>query len=155
MGVVAEDDEGDAFSLGEVQEFAGAGDGFFGVEVRGASCTVTGEGGLQGNGVDGEEDRSGFVQVQQDRLVTGDVSAGFDEGEAGDDLCITFDEAIVQLWIVPDFSMAFETRVSTTGDFILLTLDDKFGVGEGVMVASMVNVKMGADEDVNVAWLET
>jgi hypothetical protein len=87
--------------------------------------------------------------------VAGDVSAGLDKGKAGDDLCVTFDEAIAQLWIVPAFSMALETRVSTTGDFILLTLDDEFGVGEGVMVACMVNVQMGADENVNVAWLET
>lgn len=54
MDVVAEDDHGGAFTLGKLKEFAGAGDGVFGVEVHRAASTITGEIGLHGNGVDGE-----------------------------------------------------------------------------------------------------
>jgi len=88
--------------------------------------------------------------------MAGSVAAGLEQSDAGEEFGVAVDEAIAQRVVVPMRASDGEARVAVEGQGVVFALDNELGVRERVMVASVVDVEMRADENVDVprAYIE-
>lgn len=147
---MAEDSEGDVFAVDDFQEFAGAVAELVLILVGGPGIAVGCEEALHYDGVDGEENWAGVGKADEDRLVAGDVSTGFNEAKAGEQVCVAIDEGVAKGWMVPVGTGESEAGVTGAGDFIVGALDDEFGIGKRIVEAGMVDIEVGADNGVDL-----
>lgn len=82
------------------------------------------------------------------------MSARFNEAETWEQLRVPFDEAVVERWVVPMWPCGRKAGMSAAGQVIVRALDDELGAGECIVVAGVVNVEVGADDGVDLGWLE-
>lgn len=96
-----EDYQFDFFAFDQIQEFFGAGAQLLLVVVSGPGFANGGERALHDGSVDGQENGSGLWETKQDGLVAGSMAGSFEEGEAGSELGVAVDQAIVESGMIP------------------------------------------------------
>lgn len=150
LTVMAKNNQLCLFTGGHIQKFACTGACLLFVVVHRRFLAIGRKEALQRNRVDGQEYRPGLRQVEQDRLVAKDMPTGFQESQAGQKLGISFNEAIARSWVVPVSASRSKARISTPGQFVVLTLDNEFGVGKRIVIARVIDIEMGANNHSNV-----
>ena len=92
--VVVENYQFDLLAFGQVEKLPCAGAELLLVVVSGPGFAIDGEGALHHDGVDGEEDRAGFWEADEDGLMAGSVAAGLKQSDAREEFGVAVDEAI-------------------------------------------------------------
>ena len=150
QAVMAEDDERDPLALYSFKEFSGAGAELLFVLILGPCFAVEGKKALHHHCVDCQEYRPCLGQLDEHRLVPGDVPAGLDERQAGHEFGIAVDQPVAQRGMVPMRPCRRKPRMAAAGQLVMRALDNEFGIPECIVIAAVVNVEVGADEDINV-----
>src|SRR6266567_4190907 len=112
MPIVPEAFEYNLFALNQIQEFARAGAQLLLVLIHRPGNAIRGESELQHNRVDSQQHQAGLWQAQQHRLMPGSVAAGLKQGQAGQDLGITIEQAVMQGWMIPVSTCGGKTWMS-------------------------------------------
>lgn len=149
LAIVPEDDQGDVLSLRQIEQFARAGDGTRSIGVHWAGLPIGGEIVLSGDGVDGEEHWAGLGEVHEDRLVARNMSTGLDEFDAGKQFGIALDQAVPRGGLIPLRTSRGGAWVTIASYLIVLVLDDELCVGEGGMIARVIDIVVRTDERID------
>src|ERR1019366_429029 len=88
--------------------------------------------------------------MQQYRLVAGGVAACLKQGQAGQYLRIAINHAIAQCWMIPMRTSGGEAWMAAACQFIMRTLNNKFCVCKGIVIARMIYIKMCANKHIDV-----
>ena len=115
---------------------------------------INSEQALHHDGIDSEKHRTGFGEANEDRLVAGAMTGGFYEGDTGEKILVAIDRNEADARKVPVGACAGKARVAAAGEGEVGTLDDKFGVGESVVVAAVVDIEVRADNSGDVGGAE-
>ena len=100
---------------------------------------------LEHDGINGEEYGAGVWQAHEDGLMRGSVTAGFEQGQAGEEFRVAIDEAVAQRGMIPVGASGSKTGMAGASQGVVFALNDEFGFGEGIVIADMVDVEMRAD----------
>ena len=82
MAVVTEDHQFDSVAFDHVEKLLCAGAELLLVVVVGPSFAIDAEGAPHHDGVDGEQDRAGLRELDENGLMPGSVAAGFEQSDA-------------------------------------------------------------------------
>lgn len=78
------------------------------------------------------------------------MPARLDQLDAGEQFGVAVYQPIAQVRVVPERERGVEARIAAARQGAVLPLDDEFRPREGGVLARVVRVEMGADEDVDV-----
>ena len=87
-------DQGDVFPLDQIQQFARAGNSPRSIGVRWTTWPISREMSLHSDGINGKKHRAGLREVDEHRLVAGDMSTRLDEFDAGKQLRVAVKQLI-------------------------------------------------------------
>lgn len=124
MAVVVENYQFDLLAFGQVEKLPGAGAELLLVVVSGPGFAIDGEGALHHHGVDGEEDRAGLGQLDENGLMAGSVTACFEESDARREFRVAIDKAITERGMIPMRAGRCKTRVAVAGQRVMFALHD-------------------------------
>lgn len=153
--VVAEDDKRHIFLIDNLEQLPRTFVKLFFILIMRPGFAIRGEEALHHYRVDCQEYGTGNWKADQDRLVAGNVPAGFNEAETGEKFNVAIDEAVTQGWVVPVRTCARKAGMAAEREVIVRTLDDELGGVECIVEAGVVNVEVGADDGVDPRRPET
>src|SRR5579884_2306312 len=87
--------------------------------------------------------------------MPGSVSAGLKQGQAGQNLGIAINQPITERGMIPVGSCCSKAWMSAACQFVVCALNDKFGFRERIVISCMVDIEMGADEQIDIVGLQT
>lgn len=131
--VMPEDSEPYAFAFYQIEKLACAGmcPGRIQINTIIRQARFGGEVDFHSNGVDGEQDRPGVWEADEDCLVAGNVATGFNELNAGHKFGIAIDEPVAEAGMIPMLAGQRETwGLTGAGELIVGPLDNEFGPGK-------------------------
>ncbi len=82
------------------------------------------------------------------------MATGRDEREARQQFGVSVNQLVLERRMVPIVAIAHESRLTASGLLVLFALDDVLGVGKRVDVSDVVDIKVGADDDVDIIRLQ-
>jgi hypothetical protein len=130
QAVVPEDDELDLLALNQIEKLCGARAELIGVLIMRPCRAVAGEESLHHDRVYREQNRSSAWQANEDRLVPGNMATGFDQIQAGKNLCVAVDEAVAEMGLIPMSASALKAGISGASPFVMGALNDELSVWE-------------------------
>lgn len=151
---MSEDGEPGILIFDNVQKLLSGGAELGFVVIGGPGFAVDGEETFEDDSVDGEQDRAGFWKPDEDRLVAGAMARGFKNSDTGEDCFVAIDLAVTGPGEVPVGAGRGKARVAAASECEMRSLDDKFGTGESVVVAAVVEIKVRGDDGVDSAGTE-
>lgn len=147
---MSENNQGEVFLLGQIEQLACAGNGTRSVGVRWTNWPISSEMSLDGDGINGKKHRAGLRQMDKHRLVSRDMSTGLDEFEPRKQLCVAINQLVSRGRLIPLRTGERKTGVTGTRYFMLQALCNKPGIGKGSMIACVIIVVVCTDQDINV-----
>ena len=125
---MSENDQGEVFLLGQIEQLACAGNATRSVVVRWTNWPISSEMSLDGDGINGKKHRAGLRQMDKHRLVSRDMSTGLDEFETRKQLCVAINQLVSRGRLIPLRGCVAKTLRRIKGQsspIILLSLDDQ------------------------------
>src|SRR6266571_2637631 len=154
LAIMAKDDQRHVFALDQVQEFARTGAQLLFVVVAGPGPAIWGKKALQDDGINRQQHWAGLRQAQQDRLMSRGMPTGLKQREAGQQLGVAINEPVAQCRMIPVNACGSKAWVPAARQFIVFALDDEFRLRKGIVIARMVHVEMGTDEEIDVVRVQ-
>jgi hypothetical protein len=150
LTIMAKDDQCDVLALDQIKEFSRAGAQLLLILIVWPSPTIRGKEALQDNGINRQEDRTGLWQPDQNGLM----STGFQQRQAGQELNVSLNQPIAQGRLIPVRACGSKACMSTPRQFIVLALDNEFRLRKGIVIARVVHIEMGTDEQRDVVRMQ-
>jgi len=150
LAVVAKDHQRHLFALNQLEKLTRTGLQLFFVVVRWPGAALRRKQALHNNCIDGQKNRPGLWQPYYYRLMPGRMPAGFNERETWPQLEIAIDQPVAQGRVVPMRSRRRVARMACARHFVVGTLDDAFRVRKRIVIASMIDIKVCADQEIDL-----
>src|SRR5260370_5531503 len=154
LPIMAKDDQRHALALNQVQQFARAGAELLSVLKR-HGFAIRGKEALKENSVDGQQHRAGLLQAHQHRLMSRRVPARLDQRQSGQQLSVSLHQPVAQRRMIPVRACASKAWMSAACQFVVLALDDEFRLQKGIVIARVVYVEMGTDQQIDIVRMQT
>src|ERR1700746_163519 len=87
--------------------------------------------------------------------MAGDVAAGLDQLKVRKKHGVAIDQAIGKRWMIPVGARFRKAGMTAAGQLIVGTLNDKFRLGEAIVIAGVIYIEVRTDDGVDVAWLQS
>src|SRR3954454_4006989 len=87
--------------------------------------------------------------------MTRRVAAGFDQRQPGQELGVSIDDSVAQVGVIPMPLPVLKTWVAGASQVVLLPLNDEFGARERIVETDVVDVEMGADDEIDIVRVES
>src|SRR6266567_5142474 len=78
------------------------------------------------------------------------MSTGLKQGQAGQEFGISINQPVAQGWMIPVSACGGKARMPAARQRIVFALDDEFRLCKSIMIACMIYVEMGTDEDIDI-----
>src|SRR5215470_7912142 len=82
------------------------------------------------------------------------MSTGLQQSQAWQQFGISINEPVMQHRMIPVSASEGKAWVSAAGQFVVRALDDEFRLRKGIVIAGMVHVEMGTDEEIDVIRMQ-
>src|SRR6266699_4276222 len=155
LPIMAKDDQCDVFALDQTKEFSRAGAQLLLILIAWPGSTIRGKEALLDNGINRQEDRTSLRQADQNGLMSRGMPTGFQQRQAGQELSVSLNQPIAQSRLIPVGTCGSKARMSTPRQFIVFALDNEFRFRKGIVIARVVHIEMGTDEQSDVVSMQT
>src|SRR5437868_12269667 len=155
LTIMTEDDQRHVLALDQIQELARAGAQLLLVVIQRPGLTIRGKKTLHDHGVDSQQHRAGLRQAHQHRLMSRCMPTGLEQRQAGQEFGISINQPVTQGRMIPVSTRQGKARMSAARQGIVFALDDEFRLRKGIVIAHVVHVEMGTDEDIDIVRTQT
>src|SRR5258708_7783552 len=83
------------------------------------------------------------------------MPTGLKQCQAGQQLGVAINELVAQCRKIPVSACGGKAWMPAARQFIVFALDDEFRLRKGIVIARMVHVEMGTDEEIDVVRMQT
>src|SRR5438067_558616 len=93
--------------------------------------------------------------MHQHRLMSRCMPTCLDHHQTGQEFGVSINEPVAQGWMIPVNTGGSIAWMSAACQFIVLALDDEFGLRKGIVIACMVHVEMGTNDEIDLIRTQT